>query len=155
MLPLPAVSRRSGAVARPGWQFECWAPIWAPNVGGLSPEASAFAISLSLSHEAPPPHGLPSGHPDQFPHPHPQPGRQLLPAVSLRHHSPWALVEFRLIAILGEGRGSRLLYRFLMDWWEANRARKELCLACIQLVQPRPSYILQLSVFKWREGVDT
>lgn len=53
MLPLPAMSRSSGAVARPGWQFECWAPIWAPNVGGLSPEASAFAVSLSLSHEAP------------------------------------------------------------------------------------------------------
>lgn len=53
MLPLPALSRRSGAVARPGWQFERWAPIRAAGVRGLSPEASEFAISLSLSYVVP------------------------------------------------------------------------------------------------------
>ena len=52
MLPLPAVSRRLRAVARPGWRFERWAPIPATGVGGLSPEASAFVTNLSLSHAA-------------------------------------------------------------------------------------------------------
>lgn len=45
LLPLPVVARRLGAVARPGWCFDRWAPIRAPGVGGLLPEASAFAIS--------------------------------------------------------------------------------------------------------------
>lgn len=45
-----------------------------------------------------------------------------------------------------------MLCCFLKDWWEANRARKESHLACIQLGQPRLSYILRLSVFKWRTG---
>lgn len=52
MLPLPALWRRLRAVARPGWRFECWAPIRATGVGGLPPEASAFVTSLSLSHAA-------------------------------------------------------------------------------------------------------
>lgn len=116
MLPLPAMSRRSRAVARPGWHFELWAPIWAPSVGGLSPEASAFAMSLSLSHAAPRHMGSLEDTLTNFLIHILNPVRNYCQLSVCDVIVFWTLIKFRIIVILGGREGLKVALSPVFKW---------------------------------------